>query len=155
MIITSTAKNKLITVYAHVHTHVCTHICMHTYTHTQMCKYFHLQASSGSVLNMYATEALFYFKFELLGVQPCWFILYQRIAEKIGLWRQDTCATYTNLLHDVTHSKCQTKVAVLMAITFVIFNKPGNKSMGKTAESVSVIPFSSTGLWCFITWYPH
>ena len=85
MIITSTAKNKLITVYAHVHTHVCTHICMHTYTHTQMCKYFHLQASSGSVLNMYATEALFYFKFELLGVQPCWFILYQRIAEKIGL----------------------------------------------------------------------
>ena len=42
-----------------------------------MLKYFHLQASYGCSINIYATEVLFWFESELFGTQPRWFTLHQ------------------------------------------------------------------------------
>ena len=46
-----------------------------------MCKYFHLQASFGSFINIYTKEVLFVLffasNFQILREQPCWFALYE------------------------------------------------------------------------------
>lgn len=51
-----------------------TQVCLKTYT---MHEYFHLQVLFGCSLSIYTKKVPFCFEFELLGAQPCWFILHQ------------------------------------------------------------------------------
>ena len=49
----------------------------------KMCKYFHLQAAYGGSFNMYATETIFCFKFEL-GAAMLVCSLPMKIRQKVG-----------------------------------------------------------------------
>ena len=68
-------KHELVTFLTAAH--ICGWSCV-----LWLYKYFHLLALLGDMSTFILWEALFCFKFELRRVQPCWFALYERRADK-------------------------------------------------------------------------
>ena len=72
----------------------------------KMCKYFHLQASHGSSINLYATEVLFTSNLCSPGYSHAGSLFTSK--ERLACYVINTSATHANFITDVTDTDCQT-----------------------------------------------
>ena len=72
-----------------------------------MCEHFHLHASVGCSVNIYANEVLFCFEFEHLGAHPCWL---RRAEKRLARDVFDTFVTRVYLAGDVTDTERWTQM---------------------------------------------
>ena len=96
-----------------------------------MSKYVYLQVTCGGSINVYVTDVLVSFEFDLLRLQPYWFALYQKKTrierEKKTSCLVTKCTFLPHMLASFMTSQAKavrhTMVALRASYVFATFNR--------------------------------